>query len=90
MALKIEEKLSKSIVVKDAYHRIDAFRFDQPSRIYLQVGVYDGEPLAGDEALKKHEFHLSIEEVSGKDGINMAECYSYLKSTDKYKEAVDV
>lgn len=88
MALQKTRNLKKSsIQITDAYCRIKALRFDHPSRVWVQVGVYESEE---GELLDETEYEMTVEDFGGKELISASTAYVLLKAKDEWSDATDV
>ncbi len=90
MALKKTHKIkdSDAAIVADAYSRIKALRFDHPSRVWVEVGVYAD---ADDNTLLDTVEHtFTVADFAGKENINAGNAYGLLKSLERWSDAADV
>lgn len=89
MALKKTVKLKNTTIdIPDAYCRVKALRFDHPSRVWVEVGVYEDE--TSTTVLDTVEYEMTVEGFGGKEEINAANAYILLKGKDEWADAVDV
>lgn len=88
MALQKTRKLKKSSIdIPEAYCRIKALRFDHPSTVWVELGVYESEE---GELLDTEEYTYTVDDFGGKEYINASTAYGKLKEKDEWKDAEDV
>ena len=88
MALTVDTTIA-GLEVNGAYVRIDALRFDHPSRVYMGVNTYADKEQAGHINFKVKDISLSVEAFGGKDNINLCKAYEILKGMEEFAGAED-
>lgn len=88
MALKKEVKIKNTVPFPGAYCRIKALRFDHPSRVWVEVGVYETKD--SPTVLDTFEYTMTVEDFGTKEQINCKSAYAKLKEKEEWVDAEDV
>ena len=88
MALQKTRKLKQSSIdIKDAYCRIRVLRFEHPSSVWVEVGVYESEEGV---MLDSTTYQFSVDDFGDKDSITAASSYALLKAKEEWADATEV